>query len=203
MHSMTIRYRVGNGPERTEQLTSDVATLGKALEWAPQQMALRLMRDGVIKTGAEMTTVSVAPVVEIPADVKDNSMHTVRVQWRGVRDARPDEVESGRRYLDTFGYTLYEWDDVDRDGTRVTLHRFVNRDGQTVDLYATYYYTRVKCDRCDHSYASRFVKQVGEGWEAGPYPLCDNDLYMARRVNSREPSVTLLVSEPLIIGQHD
>jgi hypothetical protein len=138
--------------------------------------------------------------VEIPADVKDNSPHTVRVQWRNVRDAKPDEVESGRRYLNTFGYTLYEWDDVDRDGTRVTLHRFVNREGRTVDLYATYYFTRVACHTGDwcYSYASHYILLLkdGEPTTDGPLPYCEDHQRF-------HPSLTVRRSERLVIGQHD
>ncbi len=136
--------------------------------------------------------------IEIPADVKDNSTHSIRIQWRSTRDAQPDEIESGRRYLDVLGYTLYEWDDIDRTGTRVTLHRFVNCEGQTVDLFATYYFTRVACRYDDAHYAERFVDE-GDG--NGPIPMCGYHLYVSRR-SARRDRRTIAESELLRIGQH-
>lgn len=141
--------------------------------------------------------------VEIPTDVKDNNTHSIRIQWRGTRDAKPDEIESGRRYLATFGYALYEWEDVDKNGTRVTLHRFVNREGHTVDLFATYYFTRVACLSDCAGYAERYASitdQDGVTTIASPY--CGECLYQLRRSASRS-GMTLNLSEPLIIGQHE
>jgi len=142
--------------------------------------------------------------VEIPADVKDNSTHSIRIQWRGTRDAQPDEIESGRRYLATFGYTLYEWDDTDAAGTRVTLHRFVNREGQTVDLFATYYFTRVPCILHDADYADFYASvtdgETGETTTVAPY--CDECMIQMRR-SSRDNGDTVNESERLVIGQHD
>lgn len=147
--------------------------------------------------------------VEIPADVKDNSQHHIRIQWRNVRDATEDEILSGKHYLTSFGYTLHQWDDEDKNGTRVTLHRFVNREGQTVDLYATYYYTRVACNRCDTSYASAYVviELDGVPERSKPEPLCGNHHSIEQvRVNrARREGVNVLLyrSEWLNIGQHD
>lgn len=148
-----------------------------------------------------------APVVKIPADIKDNSTHIVRIQWRSTRAAHPDEIESGRRCLATFDYTLYEWDDVDRTGARVTLHRFVNREGFTVDLFATYYCTRVKCADCEWSWSSVFqvVRSIGPGStheDSVAVPRCDYHADVMRRNCVGLASVQLLESEPLAIGQH-
>lgn len=149
-----------------------------------------------------------APTVKIPADIKDNSTYVVRIQWRGTRAAQPDEIESGRWYLATFGYTLYEWDDVDRTGARVTLHRFVNHEGQTVDLFATYYCTRVKCADCELYWSSVFqvVRSIGPGGtheDSVAVPRCDYHADVMRRNCAGLASIRLLESEPLTIGQHD
>lgn len=143
------------------------------------------------------------PIVEIPADVKDNSTHSIRIQWRSTRDASPHEVGSGRRHLATFGYTLYEWDDTDRDGTRVTLHRFVNREGHTVDLFATYYFTRTACAECEYSYASVYQVIQTEDGMSDAVPRCDEHADRFRRAIAGEPGVILHESERLRIGEHD
>ncbi len=148
-------------------------------------------------------TTSTSHTVEIPADVRDNSTHSIRIQWRSNRDARPDEIESGRRYLKTFGYTLYEWEDADKDGTRVTLHRFVNREGHTVDLFATYYYTRVACTDCDSSYASVYLQVTDSHGITHPAaPFCGTHADVVRAITRRQLGYSLTESEPLRIGQH-
>lgn len=142
--------------------------------------------------------------VEIPADVKDNSTHTVRVQWRNVRDAHSGEVESAIVHLDTFGYTMHQWDDEDRDGARVTLTRFVNRTGQTVDLYATYYFTRVACTDCEYSYASSYIAVTdADGVTHPAAPFCGTHGDVVKRITDRQPGYSWTESEYLIVGQHD
>lgn len=141
--------------------------------------------------------------VEIPADVKGNSTHTIRVQWGGTRDARPDEVESGKRFLDLFGYTLYEWDDIDQTGTRVTLHRFVNREGQTVDLFATYHFTRVKCTDCEHHWATSYLQVTDRDGNVHPAaPFCDYHGEAVKKTSERLRGQSIAESERLHIGQH-
>lgn len=141
-------------------------------------------------------------IIEIPSDIKDNNTHTVRIQWRSVRDARPDEIETGKRYLNTFGYTLHEWDDVDKHGTRVTLTRFMNREGRTVDLYATYYFTRVACATHDAHYAVHFASVTDEdGCTTIAAPYCDWCVTSLRR-SARDTGMTLNLSETMRIGQH-
>jgi hypothetical protein len=141
--------------------------------------------------------------VEIPADVKDNNTTSIRVQWRSTRPVERDEIETGRKYRALFGYGLYEWDDVDRDGKRVTLHRFVNKDGQTVDLYATYYFTRVACTDCVYSYATSYIAVTdADGVTHPATPLCDWHGSAVRRMAERS-GYTWSQSEPLEIGQHD
>lgn len=142
-------------------------------------------------------------IVEIPADVKDNSPHSIRIQWRSVRDAWPDEIDSGKRSLSTFGYTLYEWDDVDADGIRVTMHRFVSQTGDTVDLFATYYYTRVACADCRHSYAEYYQRITTDTDTSEAVPRCGTHADMFRRSLRGVFGVTLHESEYLRIGQHD
>lgn len=145
------------------------------------------------------------PTVEIPADVKDNNTRTVRVQWRSVRDENPGELESAYKWAPTFGYTVYRWDDTDKDGKRVTLSRFVNRDEQTVYLFATYYFTRVACGRGDwcYSYATYYTVVVdADGKASDTVPYCDEHVHQMRR-NIADLPLNLHLSEPLIIGQHD
>ncbi len=143
-------------------------------------------------------------IVEIPADVKDNSPHSIRIQWRSVRDAWPDEIDSGKRSLSTFGYTLYEWDDVDADGIRVTMHRFVSQTGDTVDLFATYYYTRVKCTDCEYSYATRYIAVTdSDGITHRAAPFCDEHGRVVKRITNQQAGFSWHESEPLLIGQHD
>lgn len=141
--------------------------------------------------------------VEIPADVKGNSRTHVRIQWRNTRAASAEELESARKYAPTFRYTIHEWDDVDKDGTRVTLMRISRADGATVDLFATYYFTRVACATggCCYSYADHYALVVkdGETTTDGPLPYCEEHL----RYIEREGGLTVHRSEPLIIGQHD
>lgn len=150
-----------------------------------------------------MSTDTTTAAVEIPADVRDNNTHTIRIQWRNNRDAYPDEIESARRYLDTFGYTLYEWDDTDGDDRRVTLHRFVNRHGHTVDLFATYYFTRVACCTHDAHYAERYASVTDQGGVTTiAQPYCGECMYQLRR-SARASGMTVNESEPLLIGQHD
>lgn len=140
--------------------------------------------------------------VEIPADVKDNNTHTVRVQWTSTRPALPDEIELGRKYLRSFGRRVYEWDDVDRAGNRVTLTRFVRQDGQTIDLFETSYFTRVACLSDCAGYAQRYASvtdQDGVVTIASPY--C-GDCMISLRKSARGSGMTLNLSEPLRIGQH-
>lgn len=215
MHSMTIRYRVGDGPERTERLTSDVATLSKALEWAPQQMALRLMRDGMITSGAEMTTLSVAPVVEIPADVRDNSETVTdyafsrhRSPDRGV--VTPDYRDRTIGHADLFGYTLYSWHDVNQGnkqgwgaGQRCRFDMLVNAVGKVVHLFHTEYWTRVGCIDCEYSYAGSYIRVTYKDGSTGPVaPFCDEHGLMYKREAERLGH-TWTESDPLLIGQHD
>lgn len=142
------------------------------------------------------------PTVEIPADVLHNSPHSIRIQWCGTRDAQPDEITSAKRHLKTFGYTLYEWDDVDQDGTRVTLHRFVDRGGHTVDLFATYYYTRVKCADCEYHWAQYYVSVDVPHGDGSAFPQCGEHAADVRRYQRRNPDAQVAFSEPLNPGQH-
>lgn len=132
----------------------------------------------------------------------DNNTHTVQVRWRDTIPVTPGTLEDDKQYADIFGYTWYEWDDIDRDDRRVTLTRVVARGGHTVELYETSYFTRVPCDRCEHSWAERYIVTTGDGWTTDPVPLCGNDLAMARRA-TRHDGTTLTESAPLRIGQHD
>lgn len=221
MHAVTIRYRVGDGPEQTEQLTSDVAALSKAIEWAPEQLALRLMRDQVIKSGAELTTVSVHPTVEIPTEVRDNSETVTdyafsrhRSPDKGVctPDYRDRSIDTAVRYLN--GYTHYTWHDVNQGnrqgwgaGQRCRFDMITNPAGDVTSLFHTEYFTRVTCERCKpyraQSYASHYVVLADQdGCASESSPTCDAHLHQVRKDISGL-DLTVYLSESLYIGQHD
>jgi hypothetical protein len=142
--------------------------------------------------------------VEIPADVKDNSRTAVRVQWRSVRPVKLVEIEQDKGYAHLYGYTVHEWDDEDRDGNRVTLTRFINRSGITVNLYATYYFTRVACTDCEHSYATRYIAVTDADGDTHPAaPFCDEHGHVVKRITDRQPGWSWAESAELSIGQHD
>lgn len=138
--------------------------------------------------------------VAIPADVKDNSPHTVLVGWR---NARPEPLTEHDLTLarDTFGYTVYQWDDVNKSGDRVTLTRMDKGDRQQW-LYETSYFTRVKCADCEHSYAQVYQQITVGDMLSEAVPRCDTHAGFFRRGLCDMPDVTLYESETLRIGQH-
>jgi hypothetical protein len=135
--------------------------------------------------------------------IMDNNTHTVRVQWTTTRDATPDELESALKYAPTFRYTVHQWDDTDRDGIRVTLSRFINRQGQTVDLFATYYFTRVPCVDCEFPWAE-FYTTITDDESGVPSVAARCGAHTADFVREyhNTPGFTITLSEPLRIGQH-
>ena len=140
--------------------------------------------------------------VEIPDDVRDNSPHTVRFQWRGVvtEELTDRDLEMART---TFGYTVYRWHDVAPDGQRVTLTRMDNAKGHNVWFYGTYHFTRVACAECACSYASVYQVITAKGDTSDPVPRCDQHADRFRRAIAGEPGIVLTESEPLRIRQHD
>lgn len=141
--------------------------------------------------------------VEIPADVKDNSTHTVQVRWRDTIAAELDKWDI-EQAVTTFGYTVHRWDDVDRDGNRVTITRMDRADGRNVWLYETSYFTRVPCVTCDTSWASVYQTITNPAGEsAGPVARCDMHAEDFRRAIRGVDTITLHESERLRIGQHD
>ena len=121
--------------------------------------------------------------VEIPADVRDNSPHTVRFQWRGVVTEKltDRDLELART---TFKYTVYQWDDVAPDGQRVTLTRMDDAEGHNVWFYGTYHFTRVACaegEGCG-SYATRYVSVTENGKTSGARPVCNMHLSHLRKM---------------------
>ncbi len=141
--------------------------------------------------------------VEIPADVKDNSPRTVRVRWRDTRQISQHTLEDDLYWArEVFGFTVHQWEDVDREQQPVTLTRIVNERGCTRELYETSYFTRVPCAECEYSYASVYQTIVDEDGEViGPVPRCDTHAHIFRKLTQRE-GVTLYESERLRIGQH-
>ena len=150
--------------------------------------------------------------VGIPADVRDNNTHTVRVTSNGTRHregtrSAAEHVEWYRRKADTFGYSVYEFDTTDRDDNRVTLTWFASADGEAVWLYETSYYTRVDCAHCVYHWAQAYVTVEQDGQMTDPEPLCGDHIVMEeiRISNARRAGVEarLYRSEWLRIGQHE
>lgn len=147
------------------------------------------------------------------APVRDNSTHSIRVQWRNTRDAAPGEIASAIEYAPAFGYTVYQWEDTDKDGTRVTLTRAVNSNGRTVDLYATYYFTRVPCTAYARSgghpytcpsWASAYIGLTldTDGTEE-VIAACGMHTRDVERAYIRDADWTIRrIGEPLLIGRH-
>lgn len=142
--------------------------------------------------------------VHIPVDVKNNSPFHECIQWRNTRPATWPEIESAVQFAPTFRYTLHDWTDTDRSGRTVRLLRVVRSDGQTVDLFATYYATRVKCTDCEHHYASSYIQVTDQdGNTSSALPYCDYDGSRVLQYNRSIPGYRVHQSEPLLIGQHD
>jgi hypothetical protein len=135
--------------------------------------------------------------------VMDNSTLTVRVQWYNTRNVATDELESAFKWAPTFRYTAHQWDDTDKDGIRVTLSRFIDRRGQSVDLFATYYFTRVPCIDCETSWAA-FYTTITDDENGVPSiaPRCGTHTADFVREYHDTPGFTVTLSEPLRIGQH-
>jgi hypothetical protein len=156
--------------------------------------------------------------VEIPADVRDNSETVTDYAFmrhlspdRGVvgPEGRDYELKVAHEYLSHM-YMIYSWSDVNpKTGQRCRFDMVARKeDGSVVHLFHTEYWTRVKCDRCEYSYAVAYVRWDDEHTTTDPVPLCDTDLDNARRVSTYDrehgfPNLTLRLSERLFIGQHD
>lgn len=138
--------------------------------------------------------------VEIPADVKDNSPHTVRFQWRGVVDDTLNayDLDLARN---VFKYDVYIWEDTAPDGQRVTMTR-MDKDGKNQWLYGTYHFTRVACKTGCAGYAQAYVMYDNGVGNPSVKPYCGDCLCTLRKVAQHE-GATLTESEPLRIGQHD
>lgn len=155
--------------------------------------------------------------VEIPADVKDNSetvtdyafmRHRAQSDWPyHTAQTRDREIERVTMFP-RLGLTHYQWHDVnqgdrrgDGAGQRCRFDMIVNRDGHVVNLYHTEYFTRVACATGDwcYSYADRYalILKDGEPTTDGPLPYCEEHL------RTLDSSLTVHLSEPLIVGNHD
>lgn len=144
--------------------------------------------------------------VRIPADVKDNSQTVTdyahmghRAPDKGVRT--PAQRDRDIEYAPLYRYSHRQWDDVSPSGQRVRFDMLLNHDGQVCHLYVTEYFTRVACcagDWC-YSYASQYalVFKDGEPTTDGPLPYCERHLDMI------DSDLTVVKSEPLLIGQHE
>ena len=142
-------------------------------------------------------------IVEIPTDVKDNSSHTVRFQWRGVvtEELTDHDLKLART---TYGYTVYRWDDEAPDGQRVTLTRMDDAEGRNVWFYGTYYYTRVACTDCEHRYAQSYIAVTDwDGVTHPAAPFCGTHGDVVKRITDKQRGHSWHESEPLRIGQHD
>lgn len=138
--------------------------------------------------------------VEIPADVKDNSGYTVVVRWRSTapQDLTERDLALAR---DTFGYTVYQWDDINKAGDRVTLTR-MDKDDRQVWLYETSYFTRVACADCEVRWAVVYQQITVDGLLSEAVPRCGTHADFFIRGLRGLSDVTLHESEPLNIGKH-
>lgn len=145
--------------------------------------------------------------VEIPADVRDNSPHTVRVTSRDTRaregvNSAADQLASDLRNAALFSYTTHQWDDVDRDRNRVTYTWFADTAGRMVWVFETAYFTRTACLTHDGRYAVCYASITDQdGVTTIASPVCGGCLSDLRR-SARDSGMTLNLSEPLRIGQH-
>lgn len=163
-----------------------------------------------------MTATHTSSMVEVPADVRDNSATVTDYAFmryrsldKGVRTLqhRDADLDCYRRWLAP-NYTVYSWDDVNPDGQRCRFDRVIrNGTGVTAALYHTEYYTRVTCAPCTQfrarSYATYFAVVNGADRSSDPIPVCDEHLRDLRRSLASWPTGSITLSEPLRIGQHD
>lgn len=162
-----------------------------------------------------MTDIYVDIVGDAPATILDNSETVTDYAFMGHRRPNGGVVEPGYRdttirYAKTFGYTHYQWTDVNQGnsagggaGQRTRFDMLVKADGTVTHLFHTEYFTRVACATggfC-HSYASHYAVVVKDGKPTtdGPLPYCDEHLSMIEREAER----SVARSERLFIGQHD
>lgn len=157
--------------------------------------------------------------VPIPASVKDNS-ETV-IDYAFMRHLSPDKGVVSPHFRDTnlrayrdylaANYTTYSWRDVNPNGQRCRFDMVIrNITGNVVSLMHTEYWTRVGCEygktavwECS-SYAVHYVQRMRNGEPAGdPIPLCSEDLGFEQRASRGESEPALLLSERLLVGQHD
>lgn len=142
--------------------------------------------------------------VEIPADDKDNSRDVHVIGWHSARRITEETLADDLRWADHFRYTVHTWDDVDRDGHRVTLVRFITQEGGTRELYEVSYFTRVACsvDASCPSWSHVYVVHEYDGVCGDPKPMCSTHLAIDRSAARHDPLLTLHVSESLRVGQH-
>lgn len=145
--------------------------------------------------------------VEIPADVRDNSETVTdyahmshRAPDKGVRTVHYRETDLILAH--TFGYTAYEWDDVNPDGQRCRFHMITKPDGTVRHLYHTEYFTRTACAECAYSYAVVFQVITTDEMASDPVPRCGEHADRFRHAVAGTPGLVLTESEPLRIGQH-
>lgn len=150
--------------------------------------------------------------VEIPADVKNNSETATDYAFmrhrgpdRGVISThfRDSNLKAFRTWLSA-NYAVFTWQDVNPNGQDCRFDMVIRKlTGDVVSLTHTEYWTRVKCAHCEPRYAVRYVQYMRDGWRAGdPLPLCGEHLEFEQRASRSSGDFTLLLSEPLLIGQH-
>lgn len=151
-------------------------------------------------------------MVEIPADVRDNSETVIdyafmrhRSPKRGVvgPTGRDYELTVSREYLSHL-HEVYSWSDVNPDGQRCRFDMIVNKNTGVISyLFHTEYFTRVPCILHDAHYASYYASVTdGEtGETTTPAAYCDECMILMRR-STRDQGDTVNTSEPLHIGQH-
>jgi hypothetical protein len=162
--------------------------------------------------GEEKMTSTAAPVVEIPLSVRDNSEAVTDYAFmrhmspgRGIVDpvTRDQQLRIYREYI-SHAYTRFAWSGTNPDGQRCRFDMVVSNDnGAVVALFHTEYFTRVACLSDCAGYAQAYASvtdQDGVTTVASPY--CGECLHHLRR-SADDSGMTLNLSEPLLIGQHD
>lgn len=150
-----------------------------------------------------------APVVPIPADVKDNSETVTdyafmrhRSPDRGVRT--PQDRDNEIRWSPSASRGWYSWHDVNPDGQRCRFDMIVNSRGLVTALLHTEYFTRAACITHDAYYAQHYasVMDTETGVATLPAPYCDECVSHLRRSVKGDDTFALYLSERLRVGQH-
>jgi hypothetical protein len=145
--------------------------------------------------------------IPIPNAVRDNSETVIdyafmghRAPDKGVRT--PAQRDRDIEWSDRHGYVHLQSYDVNPDGQRCRFDVLYNVHGVAVHFFHTEYYTRVPC-ATHGDYAAYYASITDQdGVTTVPNPYCDECVDLLRR-SAEDSGMTLNLSEPLLIGQHD